>query len=134
MLGWLDAIEEFESDDAAARLMGKSWLGLDTKFRLIEYGIKVRKYFVDQAGRDAANCFLQWSRVSRGARIQSSLAKYRRRSAFFEWGFVYVCSVWLDGISDLATAIACTGALATWNPLRSLRSSLGRHVFDQAGR
>lgn len=50
----VDALEEFESDDGAARLLGRSWLGLDTKFRLIEYGIKVRKYLVDQSGRDAA--------------------------------------------------------------------------------
>jgi len=50
----VDALEEFESDDGAARLLGRNWLGLDTKFRLIEYGIKVRKYLVDQAGRDAA--------------------------------------------------------------------------------
>ena len=50
----VDAIEEFESDDGAARLLGTSWLGLDTKFRLIEYGIKVREYLVGQAGRDAA--------------------------------------------------------------------------------
>ena len=50
----VDALEEFELDDGAARLLGRNWLGLDTKFRLIEYGIKVRKYLVDQAGRDAA--------------------------------------------------------------------------------
>ncbi|WP_375312819.1 DUF3320 domain-containing protein [Bradyrhizobium sp. A5] len=50
----VDAIEKFESDDEAERLLGKSWLGLDTKFRLIDYGIKVRKYLVDQAGQDAA--------------------------------------------------------------------------------
>lgn len=55
----VDALEAFESDDEAARLLGKSWLGLGTKFRLIEYGIKVRRYFVDQAGQDAARRLLE---------------------------------------------------------------------------
>lgn len=50
----VDTIEAFQSNDKAARLLGRSWLGLDTQFRIIEYGIKVRKYLVDQAGRDTA--------------------------------------------------------------------------------
>jgi len=33
----VDAIEEFGSDDGAARLLGRSWLGLDTKFRLTNF-------------------------------------------------------------------------------------------------
>ena len=55
----MDALEEFESDDGAAKLLGGSWLGLETKFRLIEYGIKVRKYLIEQVGRDLTVRLLQ---------------------------------------------------------------------------
>jgi very-short-patch-repair endonuclease len=55
----VDALEDFESDDEAARLLGTSWLGLETKFRLIEYGIRARKYLVDHAGRDMAARLIQ---------------------------------------------------------------------------
>ncbi len=50
----VDALEEFATDDRAAQLVGTSWHGLETRFQLIDYGIKVRKYLAEQAGRDLA--------------------------------------------------------------------------------
>ncbi|NWL41098.1 hypothetical protein FBF71_28000 [Bradyrhizobium elkanii] len=54
LAGHVDALEEFESDDQASSLLGASWLGLETKFRMIEYGIRARKYLTDHAGDDIA--------------------------------------------------------------------------------
>lgn len=59
LAGHVDAVDEFETDDGAARLLGASWLGLETKFPLIDYGIKARKYLVDQVGREMATRLLQ---------------------------------------------------------------------------
>ena len=55
----VDAIDAFEADDGAERLLGTSWLGLDTKFDLIDYGIKVRRYLTEQVGRDLMLRLLQ---------------------------------------------------------------------------
>ena len=55
----VDAIDAFEADDRAERLLGTSWLGLDTKFDLIDYGIRVRRYLTEQIGRDLMLRLLQ---------------------------------------------------------------------------
>lgn len=48
----VDAIDAFEAEEGAERLLGTGWLGLDTKFDLIDFGIRYRKYLVEQIGRD----------------------------------------------------------------------------------
>ncbi|MHC2462436.1 DUF4011 domain-containing protein [Bradyrhizobium embrapense] len=66
----VDALEEFESDDEASHLLGASWLGLETKFRLIEYGIRARKYLTDHAGSDIVARLLRIP-AKDAARLQS---------------------------------------------------------------
>jgi very-short-patch-repair endonuclease len=48
----VSSIYAFEDDGAAADLLGTSWDGLDTKFDQIAFGIKARRYFVEQIGPD----------------------------------------------------------------------------------
>jgi very-short-patch-repair endonuclease len=48
----VDAIDAFDGDEDAERLLGTSWLGLETKFDLIDFGIRVRRYLTEQVGRD----------------------------------------------------------------------------------
>jgi len=55
----VDAIDVFETDDGAERLLGTCWLGLDTKFDLIDFGIRVRRYLTEQVGRDLMLRLLQ---------------------------------------------------------------------------
>src|SRR5258706_323620 len=55
----VDAIDTFEADEGAERVLGTSWLGLDTKFDLIDFGIKVRRYLTEQVGRDLMLRLLQ---------------------------------------------------------------------------
>jgi very-short-patch-repair endonuclease len=55
----VDAIDAFEADGGAGRLLGTSWLGLDTKFDLIDFGIRVRQYLTEQVGRDLMLRLLQ---------------------------------------------------------------------------
>jgi very-short-patch-repair endonuclease len=55
----VDAIDAFEADDNAERLLATSWLGLDTKFDLIDFGIRVRRYLTEQVGRDLMQRLLQ---------------------------------------------------------------------------
>ena len=59
LAGHVDAIDAFEADDGGSRLLGTSWIGLDTKFDLIDYGIKARRYLTDQVGRDLMLRLLQ---------------------------------------------------------------------------
>ena len=42
LAGHVDAIDAFDGDEDAERLLGTSWLGLETKFDLIDFGIRVR--------------------------------------------------------------------------------------------
>src|SRR5207244_7078890 len=55
----VDAIDAFEADESAERLLATSWLGLDTKFDLIDFGIRVRRYLTEQVGRDLMLRLLQ---------------------------------------------------------------------------
>ncbi len=55
----VDAIDAFEADDGAERLLGTSWIGVDTKFDLIDFGIRVRRYLTEQVGRDLMLRLLQ---------------------------------------------------------------------------
>jgi very-short-patch-repair endonuclease len=55
----VDAIDAFEADDGAERLLGTSWIGLATKFDLIDFGIRVRRYLTEQVGRDLMLRLLQ---------------------------------------------------------------------------
>jgi very-short-patch-repair endonuclease len=55
----VDAIDAFEADESAERLLATSWLGLDTKFDLIDFGIRVRRYLMEQVGRDLMLRLLQ---------------------------------------------------------------------------
>ena len=55
----VDAIDAFEADDDAERLLGPSWLGLETKFDLIDFGIRVRRYLTEQVGHDLMLRLLQ---------------------------------------------------------------------------
>jgi very-short-patch-repair endonuclease len=59
LAGHVDAIDAFEADDGAERVLGTSWLGLDTRFDLIDFGIKVRRYLRDQVGPDLMLRLLQ---------------------------------------------------------------------------
>jgi hypothetical protein len=62
----VDAIDAFESDDDAERLLGTSWMGLDTKFHLIDYGIRARRFLTEQVGRDLMLRLLQIPQESVG--------------------------------------------------------------------
>ena len=55
----VDAIDAFEAGESAERLLATSWLGLDTKFDLIDFGIRVRRYLTEQVGRDLMLRLLQ---------------------------------------------------------------------------
>ena len=55
----VDAIYAFEADDGAERLLGTRWVGLATKFDLIDYGINMRRYLTEQVGRDLMLRLLQ---------------------------------------------------------------------------
>lgn len=59
LAGHVDAIDTFEADEGAEQVLGTSWLGLDTKFDLIDFGIKVRQYLTDQVGQDLMLRLLQ---------------------------------------------------------------------------
>jgi very-short-patch-repair endonuclease len=48
----VSSLYEFDDDAAAADLLGASWIGFDTKFDQIAFGIKARQYFVEQIGHD----------------------------------------------------------------------------------
>src|SRR5205085_699740 len=49
----------FEKDKGAARLLGTSWIGLDTRFDLIDFGIRLRRYLTEHVGRDLMLRLLQ---------------------------------------------------------------------------
>ncbi len=55
----VSAIYAFEDDGAAAKLLGASWDGLNTKFDQIAFGIKARQYFVEQIGPDLTRRLIQ---------------------------------------------------------------------------
>jgi very-short-patch-repair endonuclease len=55
----VDAIDAFDTDESAERLLVTSWLGLDTNFDLIDFGIRVRRYLTEQVGRDLMLRLLQ---------------------------------------------------------------------------
>ncbi len=57
----VNSICEFEDDEAAADLLGKSWDGVDTKFDQIAFGIKARQYFVEQIGPDLTRRLIEIS-------------------------------------------------------------------------
>jgi very-short-patch-repair endonuclease len=79
----VEAIEQFETDDEAARLLGTSWLGLETKFPLIDFGIRARKYLADHAGREMAFRLFQIPQESTGRlhSFEASATKLRTEIA-----------------------------------------------------
>jgi very-short-patch-repair endonuclease len=48
----VDALEEFDSDDAADALLAERWDGTNTAFDRIAFALKARKYFSEQIGDD----------------------------------------------------------------------------------
>jgi very-short-patch-repair endonuclease len=66
LAGHVDAIDAFDGDEDAERLLGTTWLGMETKFDLIDFGIRVRRYLTEQVGRDLMLRLLQIPQESVG--------------------------------------------------------------------
>lgn len=57
----VESIYEFDDDETAAKLLGASWEGFDTKFDQIAFGIKARQYFVEQIGQELTLRLIEFS-------------------------------------------------------------------------